>query len=123
MNRRKLSELGSLDLVQEFAVAARQMGAAVLDSEADRANRIFDRMESIDTCLRERGREARLELAALLDHPDRFVRYYAAEYLLGLVPLRARAVIEENATYHFDALAGAARGLLREFDSGAYKPD
>jgi hypothetical protein len=51
------------------------------------------------------------------------VRYYAAQALLGLVPERARAVIEWNTKYWFDAVAGDARGLLRAFDTGAYRLD
>jgi hypothetical protein len=62
-------------------------------------------------------------MLSLLNHENRFVRYYAAKKLLGLVPDRARAVIAWNAEYGFDAIAGDARGLLRAFDSGEYKPD
>jgi hypothetical protein len=39
------------------------------------------------------------------------------------LPGRARAVIEWNAKYGFDSIAGDAHGLLRAFDSGKYKPD
>jgi HEAT repeat protein len=80
-------------------------------------------MWAIEDVLRSRGREARLLLVTLLDQKDRFVRYYAAQALLGLVPERARAVIEWTAEYWFDAIAGDARGLLRAFDTGKYKPD
>jgi hypothetical protein len=74
--------------------------------------------------LKSRGRASREQLTVLLDQKeDRFVRYYAAKALLGLVPERARAVIEWNAKYWFDALAGDARGLLRAFDTGSYRPD
>ena len=111
------------DLVREFAAAAREMGAAVLDSEVSHANRIFDRLKAIDHYLRKRGTAARLELASLLGDRNRFVQYYAAEYLLGLLPEIARAIIEKNAKHYFDALAADARGLLRAFDSGKYKPD
>jgi len=119
----KLNELENRQLVEQFAVTARQMGAAVLDSESGHANQIFDHMEAVEAVLRSRGPTARLELAPLLDDADRFVRYYAAEYLLGLLPARARKNIEENTANYFDALAGDARGLLREFDSGRYQPD
>jgi hypothetical protein len=62
-------------------------------------------------------------LLPLLDDRNRFVRYYAAQYLLGLAPERARAVIEWNQKYGFDAIAGDAGMLLRRLDSGQYKPD
>ena len=80
-------------------------------------------MWAIEDVLRSRGREARLQLVPLLDDHDRFVRYYAAQALLGVAPDRARAVIEWNAKYGFDAIAGDANGLLRAFDTGEYKPD
>jgi hypothetical protein len=66
---------------------------------------------------------ARLKLVPLLDDKDRFVRYYTAGKLLGVVPDRARPIIEWNGKYWFDAIAGDARGLLREFDAGEYTPD
>src|ERR1700693_4145550 len=73
--------------------------------------------------LEELQSESRLRLEALLDHEDRFVRYYAAQKLLGIIPECARSVIEWNYKYWFDAIAGDARGLLRAFDTGAYRPD
>ena len=119
-DHRGLAEAG---LVERFAKLAHDAGAAVLDSETRQANRIFHYMEEIDTILRTRGRQSRLMLAPLLDDEDRFVRYYAAQYLLGLIPDRARKVVEWNAKYGFDAIAGDAGMTLDDLDSGFYKPD
>jgi hypothetical protein len=110
-------------LTVSSAAAAKERGAAVLDSETRRANRMFDRMWAIDKVLRARGRDSRLELLRPIDDKDRFVQYYAALYLLGLVPDRARAVIEWNHKHWFDALAGDAGMLLLAFDRVEYKPD
>lgn len=110
-------------LVQEFIATAKQRGLFILNSETRRANRMYDRMKAIDDILRERGIAARLELAPLLDNEDRFVRYYAAVYLLGLLSARARAVIEKIANLKYDALAGHAGMLLAGLDSGEYRPD
>lgn len=118
-----LDTLPDQDLVASFAAAAREMGLAVLESETRRANKMYDRMTAIDAVLRSRGRAARMALVPLLDQDDRLIRYYAAKKLLGLVPERARAEIEWNAKYRFDAIAGDAKGLLRAFDSGQYAPD
>src|SRR6266852_3268456 len=123
MRSDRLVGLSEARLVEEFAALARQAGSAVLDSESGDANRAIRGMWDIGGVLRSRGREARLSLVALLDDKDRSVRYYAAQALLGLVPQRARAEIEWNAKYWFDAIAGDARGLLRAFDSGEYEPD
>jgi hypothetical protein len=50
------------------------------------------------------------------------VRYYAAIYLLALMPDQARAVLAWNATYGADTLAADARGFLKALDDGSYKP-
>ena len=123
MNRDQLTGIAEADLVERFAELARDTGAAVLNSEVAAANRALSSMWAIEDELRSRGPEARLKMAPLLDNKDRFVRYYAAQALLGLVPERARAVIEWNADFGFDAIAGDAHGLLRALDSGEYKPD
>jgi hypothetical protein len=115
--------LSDEELVDCFATATKQMGAAVLDSETGEANRIFDVMWSIDATLRSRGKDARLKLLPLLDDKDRFVRYYAAKKLLGLVPDKARAEIERNGRYTFDAICGDAGMTLDALDAGIFKPD
>src|SRR5438874_2492016 len=92
-----LNRLTDGELIQRFSNAAKEMGAAVVDSEIAKANLKFEIMWNVDAILRSRGREARLKLLPLLDEKDRFVRYYAAKKLLGLVPDRARAVIAWNA--------------------------
>ena len=109
MKSTDLQDLTIDQLVQDFAELSLQMGAAVLDSETGRFNRMFPRMQAIDRELRSRGPETRRALSPLLDDKNRFVRYYAAKYLLGLVPDRARAVIEEIAKFKFDALCGDCR--------------
>jgi len=119
----RLNTLDDNELIRRFSIAAREMGAAVLDSGTSAANKKFQIMWDVDLILRSRGKAARLKLLPLLEEKDRFVRYYAAKKLLGLVPTRARAEIAWNAEHWFDALAGDAKGLLRAFDSGQYKPD
>jgi hypothetical protein len=111
------------ELINRFIAAAKQMGEAVLDSEVRKANRIYRYMRAIDLELRSRGTSARLQLEPLLEHEDRFVRYYAAKKLLALIPGRARAILEWNHKYGFDALAGDAGMTLHHLDTGFYKPD
>lgn len=123
MKKLNLQHLSDEELVRSFAEAAKLIGAAVLDSETRQFNRFYHYLRSIDILLRSRGMSARLKLVQLLDDKDRFVRYYAATKLLGVVPDRARIVIEWNANHWFDALAGDARGLLRAYDTGEYRPD
>ena len=123
MKASTLETLSNNELVTRFAAAAKERGAAVLNSETRRANRMFDQMRAIDSVLRTRGRDARLQLLRLMDDKDRFVRYYSALYLLGMVPERARAIIEWNHKYWFDALAGDAGMTLHNLDTGVFKPD
>lgn len=111
------------ELIARFIAAAKRMGVAVLNHDTPKANRVFQTLWAIDLVLRSRGREARMALVSLLDSDDRFVRYYAAKKLLGLVPERARPVIEWNYKYGFDPIAGDAGMLLAALDSGQYKPD
>ena len=118
-----LKGLTTEQLIEEFACLARRMGSAVLDSETRLFNRLFSKMQAIDRELRSRGREARIMLVPLLEDEDRFVRYYAAKYLLGLVPDRARRVIEEIAKFKYDALCGDAGMCLYALDAGIFKPD
>src|SRR5260370_42599017 len=99
------------------------MGAAVLDSETREANRMYHYLRAIDSELRLRGRDTRLKLTPLLKDKDRFVRYYAAQKLLGIIPDRTRAILEWNHKYWFDAIAGDAGMLLVALDSGEYEPD
>src|SRR5687767_2936353 len=108
MTHSSVSEMAEKELITMFTDAAREMGAAVLDSDSRRANRAFGRMEAVDKELRSRGKAAHEKLFTLLAHNDRFVRYYAAKVLLSIVPDRAREVIEENARLWFDAIAGDA---------------
>ncbi len=84
---------------------------------------MFDGMRAIDRALRARGQDARLALAPLLEDRDRFVKYFAAKYLLGLLPRQARAVIEGIANPKFDALSLDAGMCLYALDQGIFKPD
>ena len=123
MKKLDFDRMSDEELLNHFIQAAQKMGAAVLDSEVRQANRMYDVLRDIDMVLRLRGEQTRLKLMPLLKHNNRFVRYYAAKKLLGLVPDRARAVIEWNYKYRFDALAGDAGMTLHNLDTGFYKPD
>jgi hypothetical protein len=66
--------------------------------------------------------QKRLLLAPLLDDANRFIQYYAAKHLEGLIPERCRQIIEWNAKQR-DAIAGDAGMRIEAVDSGFYKPD
>lgn len=123
MKNANLSELDTDTLVARFVAATKAMGLAVLDHETQTANRVFQTMWDIDQILRARGRDARLRLLPLLADKDRFVRYYTAKKLLGVVPDRARAVIEGVAEPKYDALSLDAGMCLYALDEGIFRPD
>lgn len=123
MNAKHIENLTTEQLVAEFTRLAAQRGAAILDSETRQANELFDGMRAIERVLRARGEDARMSLAPLLQDRDRFVRYFAAKYLLGLLPREARAVIEGIANPKFDALSLDAGMSLYALDAGIFKPD
>lgn len=115
--------LSSEDLVRMFAEIAKKRGIAVRESDTRRHNQMFRRMQAIERVLRSRGDDVRMLLLPLLDSDDRFVRYYAARYLIALAPERSRQVIEYVASHSFDALALDAGMTLYSFDNGIFRPD
>src|SRR5579864_4178594 len=115
----RFKALSDEELVERFRTIAAELGEAVTIWMP--AVGLADRLFAIKAALRERGKPTRLKLAPSLKDADRFVRYYAAKELFGLLPERCRAIIEEN-TREFDAIAGDARGFLRAIDEGTYKP-
>jgi hypothetical protein len=107
-------------LIGQFGDIAQQLGEAVVNWLP--STRVTRRLFALEDQLRRRGLKSRLKLSVLLHDENRFVRYYAAQELFGLLPGQCRPIIEEN-TREFDAIAGDARGFLRAIDEGTYKPE
>ena len=59
-----LELLRTEELIQEFIRIARERGAAVLDSETRKANRMLSEMQAVDRVLRSRGQQARMALSS-----------------------------------------------------------
>jgi hypothetical protein len=108
------------ELLAEYATTACRLGEAIVNWMP--GVRLTKRLFAIEKVIKERGLNCRLKLAALLISDNRFVRYYAAQELYGLLPDQCRPIIEAN-TREFDAIAGDARGFLRAIDEGTYKPE
>ncbi len=115
-----LSDRDDAELIKDYASHAQRLGDAVVNWLP--ANRMARKLLEIERILRARGQQSRLKLAPLLEHNNRFVRYYVAKELIGLIPMQSRNILEENAK-EFDAIAGDARGFLRSLDTGRYEPD
>jgi hypothetical protein len=120
MKRQKFERLSDAELVQVFIEVTGRLGEAV-NNWLPAAKKAREFLE-VGNALRARGRDTRLLLAPLLDDKNRFVQYYAARELEGLIPERCRQIIEWNAKQR-DAIAGDAGMHLDAVDSGFYKPD
>jgi hypothetical protein len=121
MSCKSYDDLDDGALTRIFADAAVQLGEAI--NYWMPANKAARRLLDISKTFRARGVKTRLLLAPLLDDGgNRFVQYYAARHLEGLIPERCRQIIEWNAKQR-DAIAGDAGMHLDAVDSGFYKPD
>ena len=120
MNYKPNENLDDDALVKSFIDAATQLGEAV--NYWMPTNKAAKKPHNISQNLRKRGVKTRLLLASLLDNANRFVQYYAARHLEGLMPERSRQIIEWNSKQR-DAIAGDAGMHLDAVDSGFYKPD
>jgi hypothetical protein len=123
MRSRGISRMTDAELVFRFSMIAKERGKAAMMLDTRRANVCFDQMKAVDLEMRARGIETRKALVPLLSNPDRYVRYYAAMYLLALAPDQARAILEWNTKFEVGILAADARGMLRALNEGTYKPD
>lgn len=117
-------------LVERFAAigeAQQQALEAHEDWIDDKANvpfnKLFSQMNDVDLELRSRGREARLALQRLYDHPNIQVRLKAAKRSLAVAPEAARRLIETIANSKWYPQAGEAGMTLFALDDGIFKPD
>ncbi len=119
----KLQELTINELVGRFVDLGIAQDKAELYGEISKYNRLFKEMTAVDEELRARGREARLALLALYDHPNMQVRVKAAIKTLGVAPEAARKVLEAIRASKWQPQAMDAGMILRGLDDGEYKPD
>lgn len=111
------------ELVAQFAEACVAQDRALANSKITVFNKLYKQMDSAQKELRKRGRDARLKLLRLCEHPNPQVRLQAARFTLGIAPVEARQTIEAIAKSGWMPQAGDARGTLRSLDEGVFKPD
>jgi hypothetical protein len=80
-------------------------------------------MDATEKELRRRGREARLALLRLYDHPNMQVRLNAAKRTLGIAPDAARRVLQAISDSKWQPQAMDAGMSLWNLDRGVFKPD
>ena len=120
MSQKSYENLDDEALIRAFVDTSIRLGEAV--NYWLPANKFARRLLDISRAFRQRGPKTRLLMAPLLDDGNRFVQYYAAKHLEGLIPERSRQIIEWNAKQR-DAIAGDAGMHLDAVDTGFYKPD
>ncbi|HYM17660.1 MAG TPA: DUF2019 domain-containing protein [Micropepsaceae bacterium] len=118
----ELSILSIDQLVDQFRAYALEQEIALLDSDTDEYNRLYDKMGAIDSELRVRGMEARTALLRLLDDENFRVRYEAAVRSTAIAPERALATLKEIAASHKMPEAGDAGMALYHHEQGISKP-
>jgi hypothetical protein len=120
---RKLEKMTVDELVDRFAKIGMAQDGALLDDEIGKVNRLMHQLRELDMELRARGKEARLALLRLYDHPNMQVRLNAAKLTLGVAPVEARKIIEAVKQSGWFPQAGDAGMTLINLDRGIFKPD
>lgn len=118
----KLKGMPIENLLARFAEIGIAQDGALLENNFSKYSRLYRQMDQIDDELRARGRDARLALTRLFDHPNLQVRLRAAVRALGVAPLQARKVIEVIAGSQIFPQAGDAGMLLSGLDDGTFTP-
>ncbi len=80
-------------------------------------------MLAVDKELRPRGRDARLALVCLNNHPNIQVRLYAAKCTLEIAPVAARKTIKAIEESRCFPQAGDAGMTLQYLDESIFKPN
>lgn len=109
-----------VDRVAEIGVA---QDRALLHDDRAAQKKLVLQLKAIDDELRARGRNDRLALTKLYDHPNIQVRYDAAKLTLGVAPVEARRVIEWIAQSGFVPQMWHAGMTLLAIDEGIFKPN
>jgi hypothetical protein len=123
VKRLKLEEMSVDELVERFAEIGIAQDQAELMGEIGKFNSLYRQMDATEKELRRRGREARLALLHLYDHPNMQVRLKAAKRTLGVAPEAARKVIQAIYDSKWYPQAGEAGMSLWNLDRGVFKPD
>jgi hypothetical protein len=122
MSPNDLRSLNERQLVERFRHLALEQESALLDSNTRKYNRLYDKIEAIESELRARGPEARKSLLVLLEDSNLRVRYEAARRCLTVSPERAMIALQSIAASHLMPVAGDAGMTLERLKSGQYRP-
>ncbi len=121
MKRVKLCDMTTERLVQLFADLAVQQDAALLYRAQQEVNKIFWKLEEIESELKSRPGDQRSALP-LFNHKNMQVSVKAAKATLAIAPEAARAQLEAIRASGWQPQAADAEMSLFALENGVYKP-
>lgn len=122
MKQASLTEMSVANLVQLFVSIALEQDDALLMDEIGRFNRLFDKMEAVESVLKTREGDQRRALLSVYDHPNMQVRIKAAKATLAVAPETARRALEAIRAANVQPQALEAGMSLWNLDRGVFKP-
>jgi cytochrome c oxidase assembly protein Cox11 len=122
MKRVSLANMTTEQLVQLFADMSVQQDVALLCRMQREVNRIFWKLEEIESELKSRPGDQRSALLPLFNHKNMQVRVKAAKATLAIAPEAARAQLEAIRVSGWQPQALEAGMSLGFLDDGVYKP-
>jgi hypothetical protein len=123
MKHASLDDMTVYQLLDRFAEIGVAQDQAELMGEIGKFNSLYRQMDATEKELRRRGREARLALLPLYDHPNMQVRLNAAKRTLGIAPDAARRALQAISDSKWQPQALDAGMSLWNLDRGVFKPD
>jgi cytochrome c oxidase assembly protein Cox11 len=117
-----LSKNTTETLVQLFAELAVEQDRALLLRTISTVNKIYDKLEAIESELKSRPGDQRSALLPLFNHKNMQVRVKSAMATLAVAPAAARAQLEAIRASGWQPQALEAGMSLGFLDDGVYKP-
>ena len=122
MKKPKLETVTVDGLVQLFVELCIAQDRELLRGDVPAINRLFDRIEAIESELKSRPGDQRSALVPLYHHDSMQVRVKAAKATLAIKPEAARKALEAIQASKWQPQAGEAGMSLWTLDRGIFKP-
>ncbi len=122
MKRVSLADMATEQLVQTFADMAVQQDVALLCRMQRVVNKIYWKLEAVESELKSRPGDQRSALLPLYNHKNMQVRVKAAKSTLAIAPEAARAQLEAIRASGWQPQALEAGMSISSLDEGIYKP-
>lgn len=123
MKRVNLSDMTTERVVQLFVELAEQQDAALLYRAQREVNKLFWKLEKVQSELKSHPGDQRSALLPPFNHKNMQVRLKAAMAALAVSPQAARAQLEAISASGWQPQAADAGMSLGELDRGVYKPE